>query len=83
MHISYVINKNSIIKRIFIFSQLETEVFKKKKNPYKISNRKDSMHPLAEGRVERIQAAKTRKSKRARAQSGARERREEKAADTT
>lgn len=41
------------------------------------------MHPLAEGRVERIQAAKTRKSKRARAQSGARERREEKAADTT
>lgn len=74
MHISYVINKNSIIKRIFIFSQLETEVLKK--NPYKISNRKDSMHPLAEGRVERIQAVKTRKSKRARGreESGAQER---------
>lgn len=75
MHISYVINKNSIIKRIFIFSQLETEVLKKK-NPYKISNRKDSMHPLAEERVERIQAVKTRKSKRARGreESGAQER---------
>lgn len=30
MHISYGINKNSIIKSFFIFSQLETEVFKKK-----------------------------------------------------